>query len=248
MAGKFESQQNKEFIWDLLYNENAFDEISSNKVNEVKDMFETCFTSITNTTPNDTLINKNKNVVAQMIHKLKKMKINTYTNKTPESDNVLLSNKTTEFEKSVEKHKNDLEKQMNPAPPNKPIFSEGIDQPLGNEIDGMLDNMIKNRNLDIKTITDKWVDPNVKSNSVSKKKVTIKDTISLPESYINVISISQPTKKNADTIPIKRVNSIVSKNGGVLPDIQKELGDIKKRLECLEKNKVHSLEKFSPYI
>ncbi len=248
MAGKFESQQNKGFIWDLLYNENAFDQISPEKKNEVKDIFDECFSTIEKTIPGDSLIDKNKMALSHMIDKLHKIKSNTIEESYNVSALMPNSSKTTEFEKNVEKHKNDLQKQMNPPLPVKPTFSEGIDQPLGKEIDGMLNNMIKNRNLDIKTITDTWVDPNTTSSKSLKKKLQIKDTVSLHENSIHIISAPTSTKNTPSDIPIQRRNIANMRSGGVLPDIQKELDTIKQRLVCLEKNTVLSLKKISPYI
>ena len=240
MTSKFESQQNKKILWDLLYTEKAFDKISPEKKNQVKDIFDECFVIIEKNRPNDILINKNKMVISHMIEHLQKIKENT--NHLSESNNI------TEFEKNVEKHKLDLQQQMNPMPPSKPIFSEGIDQPLGKEMDSILNNMIKNRNLDIKSISNNWINPNINSKKSFKNKLQIKNIISLPENSIQVISVPQANKKTLDSIPMQRRNIGKNASGGVLPDIQKELGNIKKRLDCLEKNKIKVLENLSPYI
>ncbi len=286
MVSKFESQQNKAMIWDLLYNEHAFDNISPSKKNEVKTMFENCFLHISQTSPGESLIHNNKRAVEEImktLHTYSRPSILPAQSKqeisTPIQPQELkaLTKPMTEFQKNIEKHKHDLDTQMNPTPPQKPSFSESVDEPLGDKMDQMLSTMIQDRKLQtnqiIKTYTGskdsthKWIksggvvdtkelthiapthedsthDPN------KKKSLKIQENIILPENNIQVIPM--PTSipfQNNEKIALEISSQRLShSNKNTSLEIHEELTNIKKRLEHLEKNKIHALELASPYI
>ena len=280
MVSKFESQQNKAMIWDLLYNEHAFDNISPSKKNEVKTMFENCFLYISQTSPSESLIHNNKKVVEEIMKTLHTFSVpstppappvHILPNAIQPQELKALSKPMSEFQKNIEKHKHDLDTQMNPTPPQKPSFSESVDEPLGDKMDQMLSTMIQDRKLQtnqvIKTYTSnkdsthKWIksggvvdtkepthtapihedsthDPN------KKKSLKIQENIILPENNIQVIPTPtyipfQNNEKIAFEISSQRL-SHSNKNTSL--EIHEELTNIKKRLEHLEKNKIHALE------
>ena len=288
MVSKFESQQNKAMIWELLYNEHAFDNISSSKKNDVKTMFENCFLHISQTSSNESLIHKNKKVVEKIIKRLHTF-LEPIADPPAPPEQVLpaaiqpqelntLSKPISEFQKNIEKHKHDLDTQMNPTPPQKPSFSESIDQPLGDKMDQMLSTMIQERKLQtnqvIKTYTGnkdsthKWIksggtvdttEPNIDvadvnkdstDNPNKKKSLKIKDNIILPEDNIQVIPMPTfvPPKNNQKLALEISSQRLSHSNKKTSLEIQEELANIKKRLEHLEKNKIHALELASPYI
>ena len=279
MVSKFESQQNKAMIWDLLYNEHAFDNISPSKKNEVKTMFENSFLYISQTSPSESLIHNNKKVVEEIMKTL-------HTYSTPsilpaQSKKVIsapiqpqelkaLSKPMSEFQKNIEKHKHDLDTQMNPTPPQKPSFSESVDEPLGDKMDQMLSAMIQDRKIQTKQViktytgnkdsTHKWIksggvidikepthtapthedsthDPN------KKKSLKIKENIILSEENIQVIPMPTSTPfQNNEKIALEISSQRLShSNKNTSLEIHEELTNIKKRLEHLEKNKIHAL-------
>ena len=71
----FNSNNNKKLLWQLLYENNSFNNIPENQFNNVKNIFEDQINLINNDTTS-TLTEKNKKLIKQMINQVEIFKIN----------------------------------------------------------------------------------------------------------------------------------------------------------------------------
>ena len=138
----FNSNNNKKILWQLLYENNSFNNIPENQFNNVKNIFEDQINLINNDTTS-TLTEKNKKLIKQMINQVEIFKINKFL-KPLEEVEIKISK---DFANTKEEMMNLLKK-----PTQDEIdFTEGIDNPIKiEEMDSILSEMIKKRNGDIK--------------------------------------------------------------------------------------------------
>ena len=158
---QFVSIDNKKFLWQMLFENNVFDDIPNTEQNIIQKVFEESISIIDTNYPNESLINKNKKTIKMMIDKTKIYKKSS-TLKPLEEVKITLSK---ELENKKEEFFNLIKK-----PPQEEIkFEEKIDNPLKNEeMDKILNNMMRERNIDINN--------NIDYLSNSNKKVTFNDS------------------------------------------------------------------------
>tara|TARA_Y100001980_G_C14540458_1_gene318171 strand:- start:311 stop:964 length:654 start_codon:yes stop_codon:yes gene_type:complete len=143
---QFISIDNKKFLWQMLYENNIFDNIPNTEHNNIQKIFEESISIINTNFPNETLINKNKNTIRMMIDKTKIFKKSNNLKPLEEVKITLskdLENKKEEFFNLIKKPSQEEIK-----------FKEEIDNPLNNdEMDKILNKMMSDRNIDINNIT-----------------------------------------------------------------------------------------------
>ena len=139
ITSQFNSRENKELLWNVLYENNAFDNISKENVGRVQSLFEDSIVSTD--TNNKDLITLNKEFIGSFIQKVDGFKHRSVplTHERKEQVNAHFQSKQQEF--------TDL---LNPKPPRDIDFSDADDKPLDNsKIDDMLEATIRQRALDI---------------------------------------------------------------------------------------------------
>ena len=139
IESSFRSRENKEMLWNVLYENNAFNEIPRDNVERVQSLFEESIGS-TNTNNRD-LITLNKEFIGMFIQKVDGLKRRSVplTHGRKEQVSSRFQNKQQEF--------TDL---LNPKPPKDIDFSDADDKPLDNsKIDDMLEATIRQRALDV---------------------------------------------------------------------------------------------------
>lgn len=202
----FTSKNNKAMIWNLLYNEHVFAKISSKKTILVEKLIDNTVDAVSNA--QGTLLDKNKKVLSTII---------AYIKTDPGLNNF---NQTSASKKSIEQHQQEINALANPKPPTKPNFADGLDKPLGSEIDNILSAAISERESQVNEIRkvhkqdpntaafiEKYNDASdanyssqIKTTApVSKKNISIGDTTVLTEGAVNIVpvAISENTNTNA---------------------------------------------------
>lgn len=138
----FNTIDNKRLLWQLLYENNIFDNIHENQLTNIKNIFEQQINYINNNDDSLNLTEKNKKLIKLMIENIRVFK-STKSLKPLEEVEIKISK---DFEDKKEEMMNLLKK-----PSQKEIdFNEGIDNPINNqEMENILSEMIKKRNIDI---------------------------------------------------------------------------------------------------
>lgn len=204
----FDSLDNKRLLWQLLYENNVFNNISDNRLNNIQNIFEQQINYINSNNSSLNLIEKNKKLIKLMIEQIEIFK-NYKTLKPLEEVEIKL---TKDFEDKKEEMINLLKK-----PNNKEIdFNKGIDNPINNEeMDNILSEMIKQRNMDIET-----------TEPIKNKKVNfeIKETD-------NINFLSKLKKQNNQEINNQEINNnnniIINKLDKILKNQEEILSYLK---------------------
>ena len=138
----FNTIDNKRLLWQLLYENNIFNNIQENQLTNVKNIFEQQINYIDNNDSYLNLTEKNKKLIKLMIENIRVFK-STKSLKPLEEVEIKISK---DFEDKKEEMMNLLKK-----PSQKEIdFNEGIDNPINNEeMENILSEMIQKRNIDI---------------------------------------------------------------------------------------------------
>ncbi len=156
----FNTIDNKRLLWELLYENNIFNNIPDNQLTNVKNIFEQQINFINNNDRSLNLKEKNKKLIKQIIEHITVFK-STKSLKPLEEVEIKISK---DFEDKKEEMINLLKK-----PSQKEIdFNEGIDNPINNEeMENILSEMIKKRNIDVEindTVQTKKVNFDLKDN------------------------------------------------------------------------------------
>ena len=189
----FLSRDNKELLWNVLYENNAFNGIPKENVGSIQNLFEKSLTSA-NTNGSD-LITLNKDFISGFIQK-----IDSYKQRTV----PLVREKKNEVNSQFANKQQEFTDLLNPKPPADISFSDADDQPLDNaKIDEMLQLTIRQRELDLEvpnapTSNDgshKWLSGENANMSGIAKNIKIGDELHDTE---NVVKLDQkPVKKVA---------------------------------------------------
>lgn len=179
---KLDNNKNKELLWDILYENGIFQNISNSKINEIQKIFESTIISFVKN--NQDYINKidnqsdfiiiNKKIINILINIINQYKsnINNFINNkdnTRKNDLVNISNNFTSI-------KSDMEILLNPKKPESIDFSDKVnDDPINNEdMNKKLEQMQNDRLLDVKIFDkNKISDNNITENMIFKNKLNI---------------------------------------------------------------------------
>ena len=158
----FNTIDNKRLLWQLLYENNTFNNIPDNQLSNVKNIFEQQINFIDNNNRSLSLTEKNKKLIKQTIEHIKVFKT-TKRLKPLEEVEIKISK---DFQDKKEEMMNILKK-----PTQDEIdFNEGIDNPINNEeMENILSEIIKKRNIDIE------INQSNESNKPKKVNFDLKD-------------------------------------------------------------------------
>lgn len=140
------SIKNKEFLWNILYEKKIFQGIPNDKIENVKNIFESSINNVINNTQNDTVIEINKEILVKIISEINKLKNNLLNSKNVKDE--FKDEKTLIFDKNLNAHKDSLNKLINPDKPKEIDFKDKEDKPIDNdEMNRILEEMQKDRNI-----------------------------------------------------------------------------------------------------
>jgi hypothetical protein len=131
LQNKFMSQGNKRILWELMSENNIFNGIPDNYVNNVKGDFErTLKQSSGSIIDTDTILSLNKQVIIKMIVEVKK-----YTT-IPVTAEEVLTKKQEKFQRGLVSKQEEFNNLIQPPKPPIIDFSEKLDDdPIGSEMD-----------------------------------------------------------------------------------------------------------------
>jgi len=142
----FSSNENKGMMWQLLYEQGAFNNISNNYINNIKGYFDK-IVNVINTKRELDLTNKNKLLLTEIVKYLEQYKENSrHVTRPLEEVQIKLDKDLKEKEKEF------IELIKRPSP-GEIDFTEKIDEPLKeSSINSMLNKMIAEREIEISNI------------------------------------------------------------------------------------------------
>ena len=223
----FTSNNNKIILWDLLNTNNAF----INKTqNDAQQMFESMIINVNSDYKNESLINKNKMLISNIMKA-----INDPPHRATKKET---KNEIIQIYESKQNEMNDF---LKPAPPKEVTFTEDKDEPI-KDLDREIELQMEKRKLDIaitdqsnNTMVSDWI--NGKTSSMPKMQEPVK----IPENP-NKLKIEEKRVHWAPTIENNTINDNTSLNDNTsfndtisLSDIMKKLNEIDEKLNRLLK-------------
>mgnify|MGYP001365756147 CR=1 FL=1 len=189
---EFLSRENKELLWNVLYENNAFSSIPHENFNTIQKLFEESLLEC-NKESSDLMLT-NKEFMSEFIAKINKFKNTIILNETKRGDvkeriskteqyDSLRNNSRKEINNSFVNKKLELTQLLNPPQPKEINFSDTDDEPLDNsKIDDMLKETIRQRELDIglpsTTSNHMWLSGENASSDSMQKIIKIGEEIS----------------------------------------------------------------------
>ena len=204
MVEGFDKQNNKAFLWNLMYEKNLFKDIQDKHVENVKMDFEEKIKEIKRTaTSNTTLIQLNKKVISEMVDKLNKYKYPIEPRRVPITAEEVSQQNQLKFKTNLESLQTEFANSIRLQKPTDIDFSDVLDKPIGSEMDNMLATAIAMRENDLNIVLDKqdsvtgeeWINKdNTSSNTNKVSFETTQDSEKVSNDFISKLKKkSQPT-------------------------------------------------------
>ncbi len=207
----FSSNENKGMMWQLLYEQGAFNNISNNYINNIKSDFDK-IVNVINTKRELDLTNKNKLLLTEIVKYLEQYKENSRHVTRPLEEVQIKMDKDLK-----EKEKEFIELIKRPSP-TEIDFTEKIDEPLKeSSINSMLNKMIAEREIEINNIIPPPPEKKETNNNDdnNNKKIgednNIKE-ISRDKDNINIMISNEINTNNEENKPVKKLTNDFFKN------------------------------------
>ena len=202
----FSSNENKGMMWQILYEQGAFNNISNNYINNIKSDFDK-IVNIINTKRELDLTNKNKLLLTEIVKYLEQYKENSRHVTRPLEEVQIKMDKDL---KEKEKEFIELIKKPSPA---EIDFTEKIDEPLKeSSINSMLNKMIAEREIEINNIIPT---PPIKKDEIEKKEINNEDNDKINDikettgekDNINIMISNENNTNNEEIKPVKKLTN-----------------------------------------
>ena len=241
------SENNKGFLWNILYEKNIFNGIPNDNLDKVKHIFESTIVNVSQNSKNKEIIEINKEILRILNTEIQNLKHNLLESKNIKDE--FKDEKKVIFNKNLENHKNSLNQLMNVDKPNEIDFADKNDDPIdNNELNRILEEMQRERNIETNIIENQISDKKIinthnimseiENNKVPKLKIESIEELLETE----VVNLNKISDKRIDKISDKRIDKISDKR---IDDFKKEdikLKSINKLLdnEYKEENKLNT--------
>ena len=197
----FLSNENKGMMWQLLYEQGAFNNISDIYINTIKSDFDK-IVNIINTQKELDLTNKNKLLLTEVVQYLEQYKENSRHVARPLEEVQIKMDKDL---KEKEKEFIELIKRPSPA---ELDFTEKIDEPLKeSNINSMLNKMIAEREIEINNI----IPPSPEKKEINNDNNNIKEKDEEKDN-INIMIRDEINTNNKEIKPVKKLTNDFFKN------------------------------------
>ena len=195
----FNTNENKNLLWELLNNHNLFKDIDNQHYQEVQKLFEEEIVFISNNNKSLDLVEQNKKFLSSIITKLNKYKTPVIFTHTAAE---LQLKKQKELDNSYNKKQNEFNELINSHIPSQSInFSDEIDKPFEDDIDKIINETIASRDLQIENIiqtqsnsidhANSWIANN---NPNAARNITIGETLNKQIIDSNISNINDTNK------------------------------------------------------
>lgn len=243
------TNENKEMLWELLRDNNAFQGLTNTQYNNVITIFNTTLNQTSSS--NKPLMEQNKEFISSMLQKLNAIKINTIQDSV--KNNIVDTNvmthqeiqkqKRNEFENNLEQRRQEFTKYMKIHIPDEIDFNDKNEEEPIKNVESLIHEKMKERSYDVfdkpeeKTNENKNTDNNVKNdNNINDNN----DNNINDNNVINNLKKEESSSDEEIQIKVKSEidNNVSNVNNSDNNNIQKEeniiIQNLIKRIEVLE--------------
>ena len=227
MSSEFDSTNNKGFLWNLMYENGMFTDISSSQVQNVKQTFDSIVSDIDKKNENMSLSEKNKQTLIAM----NKQRDSFIISDIPITSADAANKRSKLFNKNLEDKQKELSTYINTNKPKEVNFSDKFDEPIGSEMDNMVAEAIAKRERELNVVLqkqdtqkgDNWIN----KDNLDNKHIKIGEQIQDKHVTFNI----HETNNEVGELEEPNFLSMLKKR----PESKKELG-INDRLRIIERN------------
>lgn len=227
MSSDFDSTNNKGFLWNLMYENGMFSNISSSQVQNVKQTFDSIVSDIDKKNQNMSLSEKNKQTLIAM----NKERDSFIISDIPITASDAADKRLELFNKNLEDKQKELSTYINTDKPKEVNFSDKFDEPIGSEMDNMVAEAIAKRERELNVVLqkqdtkkgDNWIN----KDNLDNKHIKIGEQIQDKHVTFNV----EETNNQVGELEEPNFISMLKKR----PQSKKEL-DTNDRLRIIERN------------
>lgn len=265
----FNSNKNKELLWNILYDGGYFNGLDNNKFDIIKNLFERKIIEIDNIYKNPNNSKNPKNVlelnkilikeIIETIENVKKTNMIERNNMNNMSNNLItnkdiVSNRIEKFQNSLKEKENEFRELITKKKPIDINFSENIDKPIGNEMESILADMINKRQNDLKLVlqeqniekANEWIgSTNTNTNDNNIRKLKIFNTDEKPNIHIPIEELGNINREinNNTKKNVTFKNKIETKETNETNDIELNnvLDFLKNKREDIKENKIFDI-------
>ena len=181
---EYTSNDNKGLLWGILQESNMFDGINNNDFDKIKHIFENTIYNVNLNNQNESLIDKNKVTIEEMIGKINKER---NTRESPKIQVVykaedLKQEKLSEFNTKLQKYQEENGSFGKVNKPEEIVFTdnnEREDKPIGDEMDRLISERLATRERELEVMpvsndAENWIN-NGRDSSPNTKKVSFQE-------------------------------------------------------------------------
>jgi len=180
----YTSNDNKGLLWGILQESNIFDGINNNDFDKIKNIFEDTIYIINLNRSSESLIDKNKTTIEEMIDKINKQKKFTETSKIKvvyKAEDIK-QDRLNEFNTKLQKYQEENSSFGKAIRPEEMKFNDkndNEDKPIGDEMDRLISERLASRERELEILpisndAENWIN-NGRDNSPNVKKVSFKE-------------------------------------------------------------------------
>ena len=148
---EFNSIANKELLWNIMNETGIFTDIPNTNTESIKRLFETKITMIKQTGGNLELTELNKMILSDMVDEMENMR----KQRTPLTAKEISQERQERFNNEFEKQQSDFSRQISAPRPKEIDFRDKQDEPIGDNIDRLMNETIAQREKELNFILDK---------------------------------------------------------------------------------------------
>ena len=219
---EYTSNDNKGLLWGILQESNIFDGINNNDFDKIKHIFENTIYNVSLKNQNESLIDKNKVTIEEMIGKINKEKEgkNEYReHNLSESSKIkvvykaedLKQERLSEFNTKLQKYQDENGTLGKINKPDEISFidkNDMEDKPIGDEMDRLISERLANRERELELLpvsndAENWINNGRDSSPATKK-------VSFQEETTQVNNTSSETTQVNNTSETTQVNNILN--------------------------------------
>lgn len=226
---EYTSNDNKGLLWGILQESSIFNGINNSDFDKIKHIFENTIYNINLNNPNESLIDKNKTTIEEMIDKINKEKEGRNENrehKLSESSKIrvvykaedLKQERLSEFNTKLQKYQEENGTLGKINKPDEISFidkNDMEDKPIGDEMDRLISERLANRERELELLpvsndAEKWIN-NGRDNSPNVKKVSFQEeSNTINKSETKQINNTRETTQINNTPETMQVNNILN--------------------------------------
>lgn len=239
---EFNSIANKELLWNIMNETGIFSDIPNTNTESIKRLFETKITAIERTKGNLELTELNKMILSDMMNEME----NIRRQRAPLTAKEISQDRQERFNNEFEKQQSDFSRQISAPRPKEIDFRDKQDEPIGDNIDRLMNETIAQREKELNFILDKETEKRnnmvisigeevshdikgieIKESETNPKRVRFEDEKKSPPTKANMIDFLSKLKSS------KQTSTTISNSTLDLDFIKEKLNEIERKQDLI---------------